>query len=389
MVMKYRKLLIIDLKKISLSVIDRYIINEIISPFLFGLGIFSILGLSAGILIDLLNKVTEQKLSLVLAVEVFLLKAPEFICYSLPISLLLATLMVYGRLSSDSEIIALRSVGISVYRLVKPALLLSLIITVMTFILYEFIVPSANYRATYILETNIPKNEDHIPNAHILYPEYEVVEQPNGTQRFRLKGLFYADRFDGEKLHNLTVLSWNETHLDQIIVSQFGSWDQESNLWNFVNGVICLVNYDHSYGKFKSFESQDFLLAKAPWDLAQKYRDPQNMNFREIGEYLGVLRLSRDRKNLLKYEVEFYKKLIFPFVCVVFALTGSALGIGLKNISKGTSFGICVAIIFNYYLFSFIIEGLGIVGVLTPLMAALLPNTLGLGLGWLLLVKTE
>jgi lipopolysaccharide export system permease protein len=379
----------INFTKIKLSLMDHYIINEVISPFLFGLGIFSSLGLSAGILIDLLNKVTEQKLSLPLAVEVFFLKAPEFICYSLPISLLLATLIAYGRLSNDSEIVALRSMGIGVYRLVRPALIFSLIITLITFIFYEFIVPNANYQATYILETNIPRDEDHIPNDHVIYPEYEVVNQPDGSQRFRLKGLFYADRFEDNQLKNLTVLSWNEKHLDQIIVSQFGSWNQQKNLWNFINGVICPINSDLSYGNVKSFKSQDFHLAKAPWDLAQKYRDPQNMNFREIGEYLKVLQLSRDRKNILKYEVEFYKKLAFPFVCVVFGLSGAALGIRPQYTGKGTSFGICVAIIFNYYLFSFIIEGLGIVGVLTPLTAAILPNTLGLGVGVWLLVKAN
>ena len=69
------------------------------------IGLFA--GVAIGYLSDLSNKVVDKNLPLIDAVEILLLKIPEFTAYSLPISLLLATLLAYGRLSNDSELVAL------------------------------------------------------------------------------------------------------------------------------------------------------------------------------------------------------------------------------------------------------------------------------------------
>ena len=67
-----------------------------------------------------------------------------------------------------------------------------------------------------------------------------------------------------------------------------------------------------------------------------------------------------------------------PFACLVFAMIGAALGIKPQNSGKATSFGICIGLIFAYYLLSFISASLGISGVVPPWVAAWLPNFLGL-----------
>src|SRR4028119_248893 len=108
----------------GIPVMDRYIATELIQPFLFGVGAFSSIGVAIGTLFDLVRRVTDAGLPLGIAVQVLLLKMPEFIAYAFPMSTLLAALMTYSRLSSDSELIALRSCGISIYRLVVPAIFL-------------------------------------------------------------------------------------------------------------------------------------------------------------------------------------------------------------------------------------------------------------------------
>ena len=130
------------------SVMDRYIATELVPPFLFGVGAFSSVGVAVGTLFDLVRKVTESGLLLGIAVKVLLLKMPEFVVYAFPMSTLLAALMTYSRFSSDSELIALRSSGISIYRLVMPAIVLSFIVTGMTFLFNELVVPAANYEAS-------------------------------------------------------------------------------------------------------------------------------------------------------------------------------------------------------------------------------------------------
>jgi lipopolysaccharide export system permease protein len=124
----------------GLSVMDRYIATELIPPFLFGVGAFSSVGVAIGTLFDLVRKVTDSGLPLTIAIQVLLLKLPLFISYAFPMSTLLAALMTYSRLSSDSELIALRSCGVSLYRLVVPAVVLSLVVTGMTFLFNEMVV---------------------------------------------------------------------------------------------------------------------------------------------------------------------------------------------------------------------------------------------------------
>ena len=84
---------------------------------------------------------------------------PEFIGLALPMAMILATLMVYSQMSSHSEIVALRSCGINVYRMVIPAVILSLMVTTLSFALNEVIVPSANYQSSLILEKTLEQEK--------------------------------------------------------------------------------------------------------------------------------------------------------------------------------------------------------------------------------------
>ncbi|MGB3492553.1 MAG: LptF/LptG family permease, partial [Elainellaceae cyanobacterium] len=172
---------------------DRYLFTELIFPFLFGVGAFSSLGVSVGALFDLIRRVSEYGLPLSTAFQILILKMPEFIAYSFPMSVLLSTLMTYSRLSSDSEMVALKGCGISVYRIIMPAVFFGLMVTGIMFTFNEMIVPEANYRSAIVLENVL--GEERWPSfqkENILYWEYADQEDED------LRRLFYAREFDGE-----------------------------------------------------------------------------------------------------------------------------------------------------------------------------------------------
>ena len=373
----------------NLSVMDRYLVRELILPFFFSLGMFSSVGVAIGTLSDLMNKIVEYDLSWFLAIKVMFLKVPEFVSYALPISLLLATLMTYGRLSKDSELIALRSIGVSVYRLVTPALILSLLVTGITFIFNELIVPVANFQATSILVEQLNEERKFLLRNDIFYPEYEEVKENNGSSFKQLKTLFYAKNFDGENMKELTVLTQSPSGLNNIIVSQKAAWNNQDKVWDFFDGVVYYLNSDDSYLSSSYFEQRKFNLPKTPLELAIQSRDPYEMNIFQAKEYLKLLHLLGDEKTILMFEVRTAQKFAFPFVSIIFALVGSALGTLPNYSSKATSFGLTVAIVFIYYLSGFLISSLGLMGVFTPVMAAWLPNFLGLGIGVFLLYKSS
>ena len=135
----------------KLSIFDVYLLKELLPPFLFSVAIFSSLGVAIATLSDLSYKIIHSNLPFIYALKIFFLKIPEYVAYALPISVLLTTLITYSRLSKDSELIAFRSCGLNLIRIITPALFLSILITLITFVFNEKIVPNTNYQATKIL----------------------------------------------------------------------------------------------------------------------------------------------------------------------------------------------------------------------------------------------
>lgn len=369
----------------GLSVMDRYIIAELLPPFLFGVGAFSSVAFAIGTLFDLMRKITESGLPMTIATQVMLLQLPQFIAYAFPMSMLLAALMAYSRLSSDSELIALRACGVSVYRLVVPAVVLSLVVTAMTFVLSEFVVPAANYQASMTLEKALNEEKPTFQENNIFYPEYGDIKQPDGTKAKGLKRLFYADKFDGERMKRLTILDWSQQGLNQIVTADSAVWNPLESTWDFFNGTIYVVSPDASYRNILRFENQQLKLPRAPLDLASKDRDSAQMNIAQIKERMEIVRVGGDTKKLRRYELRIQQKLAFPFACMVLGVVGAALGTRPQRTGRATSFGICVVVIFVYYSLIVATEALGLSGIISPFMGGWLPDLFGFAAGgWLL-----
>lgn len=368
-----------------ISVMDRYIAMELLPPFIFGVGSFSSLGVAIGTGFDLVRQVAESGLALGILFKVLLLRMPQFIAYALPMSTLLGSLMTYSRLSGDSELIALRSVGVSIYRIVLPAVLLSFAVTVMTFMFNEFVVPAANYEATATLDNALSQERVALSGEDIIYPEYADKKLPDGKEKKYLKRLFYAAEFDGRQMKKLTILDFSQEGLNLIVTSESGQWNIKKNIWDLFNGTSYSIAPDSSYSKIARFERLEAQLSRAPLDLVGKDRNSEEMNIVQAIDYLKIIEASRDEKKILKLRVRIQEKIAFPFICVVFGLIGSTLGNRPQRTGKATSFGISLLVVVSYYAIFTVCRVIGQVGVLPPFLAAWLPNISGLAAGgWLL-----
>ena len=117
----------------NIPIIDRWLLGRLIPPLLFAISAFTVVSLSVGVMFDLIRKIVEFGLPLTLALQVMFLKLPGFLVLSFPMSVLLSTLLAYGKLSSNSELLALRSLGVKNFRIIIPALILSIFMTGLTF----------------------------------------------------------------------------------------------------------------------------------------------------------------------------------------------------------------------------------------------------------------
>lgn len=371
----------------GLTLMDRYISTELVMPFVFGVVAFSSIGVSVGVLLDLLRRVTDSGLPITIALQIFFLKLPYFVGLAFPMSMLLACLMVYGRLSSDSELIALRSCGVSVYRLVAPVIAIGLIVTTINFAFNESIVPTANAQASEILEQAISKTKPSFRERNIFYQEFRRVRQPDGRREELLSRTFYAKEFDGQQMKGLTILDFSKDGLNQIVQSESARWNPEQKSWDFFNGTIYLVAPDGSYRNIVRFEQQELKLPRTPLDIANTSRDADEMNVAEINQYLRLIEQSGNQREIRKMNLRLQQKLALPFACLAFGIVGATMGIRPQRTSRAAGFGISLLIIVSYYLFIILGQALYQFGVFNAFFAGWLPTLLGLAAGILLLVR--
>jgi lipopolysaccharide export system permease protein len=374
--------------RFGVPIMDRYIISELIAPFLFCVGAFSSIGVAIGVLFDLSRKIADAGLPPTIALKVLLLKLPYFISFSFPISLLIACLFIYDQLSSNSEIIALRSCGVSIWRLVVPAVLLSLFITGVTFVFNEAVVPAANRQATQTLDRALKGNEPKFQEQDILYQEFDARLSSKGEPVKGLSRLFYAKEFDGKEMKGLTVLDFSQNKLNQIIMAKTGVWNSQQNTWEFFDGTIYVVDNEAKYRNIVTFARQQFQLPRAPLDLAQATTDPIEMNMADIRKYLRTVGISGNQKEVTRLKLRLEQKVSFPFICPMFGLVGAALGIRSQRSGKrAIRFLLGLLIILFYFLFTQICDTLYLLDILSPVVAAWLPNIVILGAGIGLVVR--
>ena len=139
----------------SIALIDRWLLGQIIPPMIFAISAFTVISLSVGVMFDLIRKIVEFGLPLFLALKVLFFSLPSFLVLSFPMAVLLSTLLAYGKLSSNSELLALKSLGIKTSRIISPAIALSIFMTGLTFYFNDNLVPASNKLAESTLRSGL------------------------------------------------------------------------------------------------------------------------------------------------------------------------------------------------------------------------------------------
>jgi lipopolysaccharide export system permease protein len=296
--------------------------------------------------------------------------------------------MVYGQLSSNSELIALRSSGVSIYRLIVPAIALGIVMTGVTFAFNEAVVPAANHRASIIMDRALKGKEPNFREKNILYQEFSRNRLPTGEREKALSRIFYAREFDGKEMKGLTILDFSQSGLNQIVMSESAIWNSDEKTWEFFNGTIYVVDKNGSYRNILRFDKQQLQLPRAPLDIATTNTDPIEMNIAQIRQYLATVGEGGNEKEIRKLKLRIDQKISFPFACLVFGLVGSTLGVyPQRGGRRATSFGVSLGIILSYYLFTSICEALYSFGILSSFLAGWLPTLSILAVGIFLLIR--
>lgn len=361
----------------QISLMDRYLIQQLSWSFLLSVSLLTTLGVAIGTVADLASKVSEYQLPMPVAILIFGYKIPEYAAYALPISVLLTSLIIYGRLNSDRELTALFSFGISSYRVMLPAFVFSLLVTGVTFLLNELIVPAANYQANLLQNPYITKTELNLQNQDIYFAEY--VSGLDATKK--LQTIYFAKQYERPKLIGLTILHFRQNRLYQIITAQSAQWNQQQQAWNLSQGAIDRFDNGSNSNTLEKFTAKQLFLPGTIFEIVSQERSPEDMNIRQAQEYVSLIEDNGEPTKIAQFTVRIQQKYAFPFICMVFTSIGSAIGIKYFELNRARSFALCVGIVFAYYCLGFALGSLGITGVIPPWLAAWLPNFIGFGIG--------
>jgi len=155
-----------------LKCLERYTYRELLSPVLFSVIAFTLIFVAADLLFMLARLLVDGTVGLGTIIRLFVLGLPRVVALTLPMSTLLGILLCYSNLSASSEIVAMRAAGMSLARIMAPALVVALVISGMTFIFNEKVVPGANRRFEEIM-WQIGKRSNPFMQRNIVLKEFE------------------------------------------------------------------------------------------------------------------------------------------------------------------------------------------------------------------------
>ncbi len=377
-----------------LPLIDRWLLGQIIPPMIFAISAFTVISLSVGVMFDLIRKIVEFGLPLFLALKVLIFSLPSFLVLSFPMAVLLSTLLAYGKLSSNSELLALKSLGIKTSRIISPAIALSIFMTGLTFYFNDNLVPSSNKLAETTLRAGIGSSfSSEQGKGNIMFSRYgsrihASNKKPTKINTY-LTHIFYASWYENNIMNGVTVLDFSREDFQQILKAKTGKFDKKSSSWIFSNGSIVSIDPSGQTSNIQ-FKEYTYPFVEGPMELAKVPKDATEMTLKQAIKAEKIYKKTGNLKEIRRIKVRIQEKFTLPFACLVFGLIGSSLG-SKSNLrsSKSQGFGLSVILILIYYLMSFIFSSFGVKGILHPIFSAWLPVLISLAGGIYLLRKSS
>ena len=373
---------------------DRWLITQILPPMLFAISAFTVISLSVGVMFDLIRKIVEFGLPLFLAIKVLFYSLPSFLVLSFPMAVLLSTLLAYGKLSANSELLALRSIGIKTSRIIAPAIAVSIFMTGLTFYFNDNLVPASNKLAESTLRAGIgssfssEKGKDNIMFSRYGSRIESATNKPTKTNTY-LTHIFYASLFENNIMQGVTVLDFSRQDIQQILKAKSAVFDKKNSSWIFSDGSIVSIDQGGQTTNIQ-FEKYRYPFVEGPLDLARVPKDATEMSLKQALEAEQIYKETGNLKEIRRIQVRIQEKFTLPCACLVFGLIGSSLG-SKSNLrsSKSQGFGLSVILILIYYVMSFVFSSFGVKGLLSPIIATWLPVLISLSGGIYFLRKSS
>ena len=361
-------------------ILDQYVVLEFLNVFALVLMGFILLMLVFTIF-DRLGDILRNHVKMITVGDYLINLTPLFLYQLAPLAVLIAVLVTFGVLNRNSEIIAMKATGISLYRLVVPIVSIAALLAVSLFLFDQFYLPQANKRQDALL--NVIKGK---PPQTVTHPEQNwIFGQPNKGEPGRI---FYYRFFDVDRdeFANISVFEFDPATfaLTRRIFAAKAVWDPDIASWRFENGWENDIQGDHA-SDYREFRETSFSeIHEDPQYFTREERQAQEMNFGQLDRYISDLRQSGF--DTMKLRVALWRKLSYPLVAVVMAVLAIPFALSMGRRGSLTGIAVAIGVALAYFVVESLFGSLGNVNYLPAALAAWSSDILfGLVGGYLLL----
>jgi lipopolysaccharide export system permease protein len=355
--------------------VDSLILREIIGPWCFGIAMFSMLIFASTYLLRL-SDFFVQGAGADQIIQLTLLLLPSVVIKTFSMAILLAGLLAFGRLSSDSELVAMRAAGISIRRMMRPVAIFSVAVAVASFCLNEGIVPPATMSAL--------KMQSELSRRIKSLGDQRLAAAENDSEG-HLKLLLAAGDFDvgTRTLRRVTITSFNKAGEPTFYLYVPTLRFQSEKNWRIIGGGK-LTAADGGYSmvlKGDAWPPEVPELAFNPQDfLRQNLKELDAFSLAETRQQIeeGKHDPQVTKKQLANLEYGLWNKFALPLASLVYGLLGASLGIRNVRTGTATGFAVSVAIIFAYVTLANLMAVYASGGGIPAYVASFTPVVLGL-----------
>ncbi|MEI6892364.1 MAG: LptF/LptG family permease [Pontiella sp.] len=351
-----------------MKILARYLFLNLFKPLIYLLFAFTLLFI-IGDLMDNADNFLKAGSSPILLVRYYSLQLPSMVIYIVPICLLLATLYSLSMLTRHSEIVALRASGVSIYRIVRPYMLMGFFCFLFTAVVNEYTGPKYAYRAHQLLESKKDAS-DAVYYENIAYKnptlghEWHIVGFD--TRTYTMQGITLRERReDGSDKTKITAAKghWLDRRW----------WFEDGSIQRFDENNTLIQHYDEETQRMSSIETFQTMemrnLKERPEEFMGEAKDPAHQSSFELWNYIKSHQ-HLSAKTINSDKVDLHHKLTMPFICLISIIIG--IPVGAHTGRKGALSGIMMAIgmFFSFYALQLSMEYLAKQMIIAPWVGA-------------------
>ncbi len=358
---------------------DRYVFTEVLGPLALGLLVFTFI-LLMDVLFSAAEIIIRRNVSPWMVGELLLLNLPHIVVLTIPMAFLYGLLIAVGRMASDSELIAVRASGVSLFTLYRPLLILSSLLTVGTMFLMLYVMPWGNHRREELLHELAASGIAAAVKPRVFYEEIDdkilyVFDASVDGQTWN--GVFLSDALPRAE-NSVTIARAGELRMgargDSPVLVLQQSLDQQVDLQD---------PEDIHTSMHRQVEVR--LIERDVGQQGTRSKGLREMYLYELRDEIDDPEVAETRRNLAR--VEFHKRFAIPMSCLVLGLFGLPLGFGNRRGGRSSGFAISTLVIMIFFVLLNNGEDAAANGRLEPWIAMWGPNLLFAAAGAFLLAR--